>query len=181
MVTQSRTRQRRWLMTGAVLLGLVTAGAGTVLAQQAPPPQQPPQREQLLTPEDRAAMGQIFWHRVQATLGLNDQQVADIRALLEQRRDAARADFQALRDSRRQLRTLMQQPNPDPTNIQTAATQVKTLQDKLFDQRLQTQLAIRAKLTPEQWQHWFELRQGMGHRGMRHGRGPGMGQGMGMM
>lgn len=168
-------------MTGAVLLGLVTAGAGTLLAQQAPPPQQPPQREQLLTPEDRAAMGQIFWHRTQTRLGLSDQQVADIRAMLDQRRQAARADFQALRDSRRQLRTLLQQPNSDPTNIQTAATQVKTLQDKLFDQRLQTQLAIRAKLTPEQWQHWLELRQGMGHRWMPHGRGAGMGQGMGMM
>ena len=166
-------------MTGAVLLGFVTAGLGTALAQQTPPPQQPPQRQQLLTPEDRAAMGQIFWHRAQATLGLNDQQVADIRAVLDQSRQAARADFQALRDSRRQLRTLMQQPNSDPAAIQTAATQVKTLQDKLFDQRLQTQLAIRAKLTPEQWQRWIELRQDMGHRWMRHGRGAGMGQGMG--
>jgi hypothetical protein len=141
-------------MTGAVLLGFVTAGLGTALAQQTPPSQQPPQRERLLTPEDRAAMGQIFWHRVQATLGLNDQQVADIRAMLDQRREAGRADFLALRDSRRQLRTLLQQP-------------------------------IRAKLTPEQWQRWLEMRQGMGHRWMRRGRGagmgPGMGQGMGMM
>ena len=101
--------------------------------------------------------------------------------VLDQSRQTARADFQALRDSRRQLRTLMQQPNSDPAAIQTAATQVKTLQDKLFDQRLQTQLAIRAKLTPEQWQRWLELRQGMGNRWMRHGRGAGMGAGKGTM
>ena len=126
-------------------------------------------------------MGQIFWHRVQATLGLNDQQVADIRALLEQRRDDARKEFQALRDSRRQLRTLLQQQNSDPKAIDAAASQVKINQDKLFDQRLQTQLDIRAKLTAEQWQRWLEMRQGMGQRWMRHGRGPGMGRGMGMM
>ncbi len=181
MVTQSGIRQRRWLTTGAALLGLVTAGLGTALAQQGPPAQQPPQREQLLTPEDRAAIAQVYWHRVQTRLGLNDQQVADIRSLLDKRRDDARKDFQTMRDSRRQLRTILQQQNSDPKAIEAAATQVKTLQDKLFDQRLQTQLDIRGKLTAEQWQRWLEMRQGMGHRWGRGGRGPGMGQGMGMM
>jgi Spy/CpxP family protein refolding chaperone len=160
-------------MTGAVLLGLVAVGPGTALAQQAAPPQPSPQRERLLTPEDRAAIGQIFWHRVQTRVGLSDQQVADIRALLEKRREEGRADFQALRDSRRQLRTLLQQQNSEPKAIEGAAAQVKTLQDKLFDERLQTQLAIRSKLTPEQWQRWLEVRQGMGHRWGRRSRGPG--------
>jgi Spy/CpxP family protein refolding chaperone len=181
MTTQSGIRQRRWLTTGAALLGLLAAGAGTALAQQAPPAQQPPQRERLLTPEDRAAIGQVFWHRVQARLGLTDQQVADIRSVLEKRRDDSRKDFQALRESRRQLRTLLQQQNSDPKAIEAAATQVKAIQDKLFDQRLQTQLDIRGKLTAEQWQRWLEMRQGMGHRWARGSRGPGMGPGMGTM
>jgi Spy/CpxP family protein refolding chaperone len=120
-------------------------------------------------------MGQIFWHRVQERLGLTDQQVTDLRTLLDTDRSAARANIQSLIAVRRQLRTLLDQQGSDPAAIQAAATQVKGLQATLFDQRLQTQVAIRTKLTPEQWQGWLALRKGMGHRGMRrgHGFGPG--------
>lgn len=47
------------------------------------------------------------------------------------------------------------------------ATRVKMLQAKLFDGRLQTQLTLRGKFTPEQWQGWPALRKGWGHRWMR--------------
>lgn len=160
----------------ALTLGGLAAMAG---AQQPQPPAAGPQQNQLLTPEDRAQIGQVFWHRMQQRLGLSDQQAADIRATLQQRRDASRADVQALRAARKQLRTLIEQGN-DPTAVQAAATQVKSLQDKLFDARLQTQLEIRSKLTPQQWQQWTQLRRGMGmrHRGGMMHRGmarPGMG------
>jgi len=176
MVTGRASRHRGWLVAGALLLGSTVAGAGMAQAQQPPAPQQPPRGERLLTPEDRATMGQIFWHRIQEKLGLSDQQAADIRALLQDQRNAARTDFQAMRTARQQLQTLLAQPNSDPGAIQAAAAQVKALQAKLFDQRLQTQLAIRAKLTPEQWQRWSELRgHGRGHGWTRRGRGFGMG------
>jgi Spy/CpxP family protein refolding chaperone len=88
---------------------------------------------------------------VQNRLGLTDQQLADIRSLLQTQRTAARADVQSLVAARRLLRTLLEQPTPDPSAIQAAATQVKGLQAKLFDNRLQAQLDLRSKLTPEQW------------------------------
>jgi hypothetical protein len=53
---------------------------------------------------------------------------------------------------------------------------VKDLQAKVLDHRLQTMLAVRAKLTPEQWSQWRALRQSTGHRGGR-GRG-GLGPGL---
>ena len=173
-----RMHERRlWksrVVAGTILLSL--ALAGTALAQQpAGPPGPPPQRQPLLTPEDRAAMAQIFWHRTQERLGLTDQQAADIRALLDTQRAAARTDVQSLMAARRQLQNLLDQPTADAAAIQAAATQVKELQAKLFDHRLQTQLAVRAKLTPEQWQQWRTLRQGMGHRGGRRGGGFGPG------
>jgi len=173
-----RMHERRlWklrIVAGTILLGL--AVAGTALAQQpVGPPAPPPRGQSLLTTEDRAAMAQIFWHRTQERLGLTDQQAADIRALLETQRGSARADFQNLMGARRQLQTLLDQPTADAAAIQAAATQVKELQAKLFDHRLQTQLAVRAKLTPEQWQQWRTLRQGMGHRGGRRGGGFGPG------
>jgi len=166
---------KTWIMSAVLLLGL--GATSTVLAQQpAGPPGPPPHGKPLLTPEDRAAMAQIFWHRTQERLGLTDQQAVDIRALLDTQRAAARADVQRLMAARRQLRNLLDQPTADAAAIQTAAAQVKELQATVLDHRLQTQLAVRAKLTPEQWQQWRTLRQGMGHRGGRHrgGFGPGL-------
>jgi len=166
---------KTWMMLAVLLLGLGATSA--VLAQPpAGPPGPPAHAQPLLTPEDRAAMAQIFWHRTQERLGLTDQQAADIRALLDTQRAAARADVQSLMGARRQLQSLLDQPMADPAAIQTAAAQVKELQAKVLDHRLQTQLAVRAKLTPEQWKQWRTLRQGMGHRGGRHrgAFGPGL-------
>jgi Spy/CpxP family protein refolding chaperone len=165
-------RHQGWFVAGVLFLALATGGAGTALGQQAPSaPTQPPRRQQLLTPEDRAAMAQVYWLRIQERLGLTDQQVSDIRAILQARRDATRADIRTLFAARRELRSLLQQPNSDPAAIQSAAGQVKQLQDKMFDQHLQTQLAIRSKLTPDQLAKWGELHKGMGGHGWRRGGG----------
>lgn len=169
--------QGTWTIVAVLLLGL--AAASTALAQQRPgPPGPPPRGQAFLTAEDRVAMGQIFWHRTQARLGLTDQQVADIRALLDTQRAATRADRQGLMAARRQLHGLLDQPTADAAAIQTAAAQVKELQAKLLDHRLQTLLAVRAKLTPEQWNQWRTLRHGMGQRGGRHRGGYGFGPGL---
>ena len=163
------------MMLAVLLLGLGATSA--VLAQSpAGPPGPPPHAKPLLTLEDRTAMAQIFWHRTRERLGLTDQQAADIRALLDEHRAAARADGQNLMAARRQLQNLLDQPTSDASAIRTAAAQVTELQTKVLDHRLQTQLAVRAKLTPEQWKQWRTLRQGMGHRGGRHrgAFGPGL-------
>jgi Spy/CpxP family protein refolding chaperone len=174
MLRQARRSCTAWAMIATFLVGL--GAAGTALAQQSvTPPGPPPQRERLLTPEDRAAMGQIYWNRVKDRLGLTDKQVADIRSQLDAQRTAARADVQNLIAARKQLRTLLEQQQLDSTQIQKVATDVKTLQANLFGARLQTQIALRGIFTQEQWQGWLALRKGMGHQWMRRGRafGPG--------
>jgi periplasmic protein CpxP/Spy len=158
-----------WALVGTLLAGLFMASP--VLAQQTGG-----SRGSLLTPEDRAAMAQIFWHRTQATMGLSEQQATEIRALLDAQRATMRTNFQGLMAARTQLRSLLAEPTPDPTAVQAVAAQIKSQQAALFDARLQTQLALRAKLTPEQWQQWQSLRQGRGQRGMH--RAPGFGRGM---
>ena len=68
-----------------------------------------------------------------------------------------------------------------PTDIrpllqaQRQAAQVKSLQAELSDQALQTQLALRSKLTPEHLACWIELRKDRRRHGMRSGHvfGPG--------
>lgn len=175
MRTGSGRRWHGWWFAGFLLLGLAAGVAVPARAQQAAPAPQR-QREQMLTPEDRAAMADIYWRRIQAKLGLTDQQVADIRTLLQESRSAARANVQTLMAARRQLRNLWTQPTADPAAIQSAAAQVKALQNQLFDQRLQTRLALRARLTPEQWQQWTALRPGQGRGWMHRGRGLGPGR-----
>ena len=157
-----------WALVGILLAGLLVAGPA--LAQQPGG-----HRPSLLTPEDRAAMAQIFWHRAQARVGLTDQQVTDIRTPLDAQRATMRTRVQSLRAARKQLRTLLEQQTPDPTAIQAMATQIKTQQAALFYARLQAQLALRAKCTPDQWQQWQALRKGMAHRGMHRGHGFGSG------
>ncbi len=125
-------------------------------------------------------MGQIFWHRLQERLGLNDQQVNDIRNTMQAQRQAMRSDFLALRDARKQLRDLMQSPTADGNAIQSAATQVNQLQSKLFMERINNRLALRAKLTPDQVAKWIELRKSMPHRGGPRGMHGGMGFGPGL-
>ncbi len=175
MLKRARRSCKSWAMVGTLLVGLGLAG--TALAQQPGTPSgPPPQRERLLTPEDLTAMGQIYWHRVQERLGLTDQQVTDIRSLLDAQRASARADVQSLIAARKQLRSLLEQPTVDPAAVQAVGSQIKALQAKLFDARLQTQLALRGKFTPEQWQGWLALRKGPGHRWMwrRPAFGPGV-------
>ena len=121
-------------------------------------------------------MGQIFWHRMQERLGLTDQQMSDIRSDPPSSAGCRTSGHQTLFAARRELRNLLQQPNSDPTAIQSAAGQVKQLQDKMFDQRLQTQLAIRSKLTPDQLARWGEMRKGIGRGGWRRGGGFGWGR-----
>ena len=169
MLRHVRNTGKAWALVGILLAGLLAAGPA--MAQQAGGHRPSP-----LTPEDRAAMAQIFWHRAQASLGLTDQQVTDLRALLEAQRATTRTSVQSLRAARKQLRTLFEQQTSDPAAIQAVATQIKTQQAALFDARLQTRLALRAKLTPEQWQQWQALRKGMAHRRMH--RAPGFGPGM---
>ena len=159
-------------LMAVLFLGLVLAGAAQAQAPAGPPPG----REPLLTPEDRAAMGQVFWHRMQAKLGLSDQQATEIRALLDAQRAAARTTGQELRAARQQLRGLFEQQTPDSAAVQAVASQIKTLRAAMFDAHIQTQLALRAKLTPAQWQQWQSLRHDRGHWGRRPG--PGFGPGM---
>ena len=168
---------RTWMVALAGTLGLTLAiGGGSALAQMGPmaPPggmPDPCQRmTRFLTPEDREAMGTIMLTRLKAQPGLTDQQAEDLGAALRAQRDARRTDFRALCEARVEVRTLLAQQDADPGAVRAAGERVKVAQAKLLDRRLDTYLDLRAKLTPEQWAKWVELRKSVGphrHWGMR--------------
>jgi Spy/CpxP family protein refolding chaperone len=157
-----------WFLVGVLALG-VPLGAAWAVTQQ-PEPSAGPGEGRLLKPEDRAAIGSIYWQRLQERVGLTDQQVAEIRSTLEAQREAMRQDARELRAARLRMRQLLTAPTADPAAVQGVTDEVKALQARMLDRRVQNQLAIRAKLTPEQFGKWMELREGMAKRG--HGRGP---------
>ncbi len=160
----STKRVHRWWIAGAA--ALVVAGLGgvaAVSAQQGPGASSPCQpRAGLLTSDDREAIGQVMFNRAKERLGLSDQQAQDIRASLKAARQDARADFQALCEARLEMRQLMAQQDSDPVAVKAAGERVKALQGRLLDRRLDTYLALRSKLTPDQWAKWVELRKEMG-------------------
>jgi Spy/CpxP family protein refolding chaperone len=121
-----------------------------------------------LTPEDREAVGAIMLNRLKTELGLTDQQAEDVRATMRARRDALRAEGQALCEARVELSGLLAQQGADPAAVRAAGERVKAAQARLLDGRLDGYLELRAKLTPEQWAKWVELRKAMGPRGHRH-------------
>ena len=161
----------RWVLVVAAIVAVAGGTTGVVWAQQGPGPTGPCARpERLLTSDDREAIGRIFLHRTKEKLGLSDDQAEQIRATLQSRRDEARADFLALCQARVQLRQLLDQQNSDPSALKATADQIKALEGKLLDRRLDTVVALRSQLTPDQWAKWIELRKTMAHRFMGRAR-----------
>ena len=163
----------RLLVVMAVVVVAAGFGVGVSQAQQDPGTPGPCARPGgFLTQDDRQAIGRIFMQRTKEKLDLSDDQIGQIQTILQSRRDDARADFQALCQARLDLRQLLDQQNSDPAALKAAGDRIKILQGKLLDRRLDTAVALRSVLTPDQWAKWIELRKARGHRWM--GRGPGM-------
>jgi Spy/CpxP family protein refolding chaperone len=160
MTTELTGGRGRWILAAG--LAAVIAGAGGVAvarAQQAPDPAGPcAGRRGMLTSDDREAIGRVLMNRMKDRLGLSEQQAEDIRSTLKARRDDARADWQALCLARVELRQLMDRQDSDPAALKAAGERLKALQAKLQDRRLDTYLALRGKLTPDQWAKWVEFR-----------------------
>ena len=163
----TRRVNRWWAVAAMALLVSGLGGVAVARAQQGPDAGGPCQRRgAFLTGDDREAIGQVMFNRVREKLGLGDQQAEEIRASLKAMRQDARADFQALCEARAELRRLLEQQDSDPAAVKAAGERVKAIQGKLLDRRLDTYVALRGKLTPDQWAKWVELRKEMGQRFM---------------
>jgi Spy/CpxP family protein refolding chaperone len=109
--------------------------------------------------------------RIQDKLGLSQDQANEIRGVLQSRREQLRDERRQLCEARVALRQLLGRQDADPTAVKAVSEKVKVLQGAMLDQRVDTYLALRSKLTPEQWQKWLDLRQHVGRRFRGHGPG----------
>jgi Spy/CpxP family protein refolding chaperone len=161
----------RRLVIAGVLGALMLAPMGIVAAQPMAGGRGPCDRpEGLLSPEDRQLIGDRMMQRMQDRLGLTQEQATEIRGVLRSQRDQARGEMQKLCEARVELGQLLGRQDADPAAVKAVTERVKVLQGGMLDRRVDTYLALRSKLTPEQWEKWRALRSEM--RGRFHRRGP---------
>jgi len=171
MKTHTRSRFATGCLVAAILLGTAWAPIGVATAQPPPGSRGPCDRPQgLLSPEDRQLIGDRMMQRMQDRLGLTQDQATEIRGVLRSQRDQARGDLQKLCEARVELQQLLGRQDADPAAVKAVTERVKVLQGGMLDRRVDTYLALRSKLTPDQWEKWRALRQEMG--GRFHRRGP---------
>lgn len=158
------TRRSLWRWTAGGMLALVAVAipAGADAGTHWGPGGMRGGGAAMLSHEDREGIAGMIGKRLQERLGLTQEQWESLRAAVRASREAARPDVTALRQARVELRMQMANPAGDPAGLKAAAARVKELQGKLFDRRIETALAVRSILTPEQWEQWHSLRRGRG-------------------
>lgn len=121
-------------------------------------------------------MGMAENPRVRQYLGLTDEQVGRLHKIGV---DAEKASVQTRADMELrhiELRELLRADNPDHDAIMSKLDEVNALQGKMQKQRVETMLAARGVLTPEQLKKiktFMENRGGGGEHGMQRRGGPG--------
>ncbi len=114
----------------------------------------------------RAQTWQPPLERLQAALGLSDDQVGALRQLHEGRRAARRELFQNLQQARQALRELVYR-GADEASIQAKTTELQELLTQAVQMRLDTMQGMAQILTPEQREKLLTLPPPMPWR--RHG------------
>ena len=118
--------------------------------------------------------------RFKAELNLTDQQAARLHQIVLEGEKAtvkARAD---LRVQGLELRELLRADQPEREAVMKKVQEISEVRGQMMRQHVESLLAAKSVLTPEQQQKFRSLRAGRARRGGRMGnRGPGFGRGSG--
>jgi Spy/CpxP family protein refolding chaperone len=96
--------------------------------------------------------GQNFIERMQQRLNLTPAQVDGIRALQENRQKEMQALRQEIQPERKALRQLLQQPNPNPTDVGNATLAMRGTREKAREINQKFFAGVKGLLTPDQIQ-----------------------------
>jgi len=107
-----------------------------------------------------------------ASFRLSDTQRQQMRALMQESREANRANREALRDLRQSQARLLGAAQLDTQALQANQAQIQVLQSQMAASRLQTHIKISQMLTPEQRaqmaQRWARRVDFRAHHGHHH-------------
>jgi Spy/CpxP family protein refolding chaperone len=96
--------------------------------------------------------GQNFLERMQQRLNLTAAQVDGIRSLQENRQKEMQALRQEIQPERKALRQLLQQPNPNPTDVGKATLAMRGTREKAREINQRFMSGVKGLLTPDQIQ-----------------------------
>lgn len=112
--------------------------------------------------------------KIQEELGLTDEQVQQLDDYRNQQREQMKQDRQTMKQLKEEIKQETEKTEIDEAKIKSIHEQLKTLNNKMSDNRLDGILQLRKILTPEQFKKFNEAR---GKRGkMRQGNGRKIGQ-----
>lgn len=100
----------------------------------------------------RNALSGRGFERLQQRLNLTDAQTNGIRALQENKRKETESLRQEIQPRRQALRQLLQQPNPNPTDVGNAALAMKQTRERMRDINQRFLLGFKSLLAPDQLQ-----------------------------
>jgi Spy/CpxP family protein refolding chaperone len=88
--------------------------------------------------------------KVRSALNLSEAQVNALKALFAMRQQTIEQTFQSVGETHRKLEDLMQQPNPNPTEVGTAFLATRSIEQRMkaADEKFRTD--FRAMLSPDQ-------------------------------
>jgi Spy/CpxP family protein refolding chaperone len=89
-------------------------------------------------------------------LGLSNEQVEELKAHRQARKESNEKLHLALREQKEELRDELDKPESDNARIKKIADSIKKIQSEMVDERIKGILEIKAILTPEQYAKFKE-------------------------
>ena len=103
------------------------------------------------------------WHRQKGhhmfakILNLSDDQVKQLKESYKKQKEAMKNIFEQIKSNREALNTEIIKAAPDMNKVNEIQAQLKTIQSQIVDNRLNSVLAIKKVLTPEQFAGYMAL------------------------
>ncbi len=130
--------------------------------------------------ENRRDLMEGRFKRMGKEIGITAEQEKKLEAHRKTHREQSRQLFEQMRQKREALQAEIEKPDMNMSQVNALQAELKSVQEKLADQRLEGILEVRKILTPEQFKKFHEITRREGRRGGARGNGKGRGPGRGL-
>jgi Spy/CpxP family protein refolding chaperone len=166
---------KRWIWIGVVVaLGLLSLGA---VSRAQGPDREPAMRGGFGHRGGDRMLAMLDNPRVRTTLGLSDEQASRLRQVMVEAEKSALKTRADLGVRQIELRELLRADQPDRGAVTKKVQEISELRGQMMQQRIDSLLASKAILTPEQQQKIRAFMQRRGREGFRTRGGFGEGEG----
>lgn len=140
--------KRKPLLASALALGCIAVGAASLLNQPVFAID-PDSKAPFVDKEFEAAIVKHFEKRFFNLIEASDEQKQQITALIDTLRENARPQREKMRSEALELNQMMS-GNASDEELRNKVKELRSVRDKLMDERMETALKVRALLKPEQ-------------------------------